>query len=241
MVFLCYNPAVMSKKTIFVIEDEKNILELLKYNLEQEGYTVLTANRGDSGLEQVRKAKPDLLVLDLMLPGLDGTEICKILKQNEKTSGLPIIMLTAKSQEPDKIVGLELGADDYVTKPFSPRELAARIKAVLRRGQEKIPADKILRAGTLEVDIAKHIVTLKTKPIELTSKEYDLLTTLMESGGRVLSREKILEQVWGYDGSLNIETRTIDMHVGQLRKKLKNEGERVLTVKNVGYRFEMDA
>lgn len=230
----------MSKETILVVEDEKNILELLKYNLEQEGFQVQTSNRGDLGLEQARKSKPDLILLDLMLPGLEGMEVCKILKQNEKTAAIPIIMLTAKSQEADKVVGLELGADDYVTKPFSPRELTARVKAVLRRGREKQPADRVLKAGTLEVDLSKHVVSLKSKTLEFTSKEYDLLTALMEAGGRVLTREKLLEQVWGYDGSLNIETRTIDMHIGQLRKKLKNEGERILTVKNVGYRFEMD-
>ncbi len=138
----------MSRESILVIEDEKNIQELVKYNLEQEGFSVQHASRGDTGLEQARKSKPDLIILDLMLPGLDGIEICKILKQNEKTSAIPIIMLTAKAQESDRIVGLELGADDYVTKPFSPRELVARVKAVLRRGREKT-VDKILRAGTL--------------------------------------------------------------------------------------------
>lgn len=231
----------MNKETVLVIEDEKNILELLKYNLEQEGYLVQTANRGDSGLELARKINPALILLDLMLPGLEGMEVCKILRQNEKTKAIPIIMLTAKSQESDKIVGLELGADDYVTKPFSPRELMARVKAVLRRGKEKQPVDKFLKAGTLEVDTSKHLVSLKSKPTEFTSKEYDLLTALMEAGGRVLTREKLLEQVWGYDASFNIETRTIDMHIGQLRKKLKQEGERIITVKNVGYRFEMDS
>ena len=230
----------MAKETILLIEDEKNIAELVKYNLEQEGFLMQHASRGDTGLEQARKSKPDLIILDLMLPGLDGIEICKILKQNEKTSAIPIIMLTAKAQESDRIVGLELGADDYVTKPFSPRELVARVKAVLRRGREK-PADKILRAGTLELDDAKHIVSLKSKPVELTSKEYDLLKALMEANGRVLSRDFLLEKVWGYDGSLNIETRTIDMHVGQLRKKIKTEGDRIITVKNVGYRFDLDS
>jgi phosphate regulon transcriptional regulator PhoB len=229
----------MPKETVLIIEDEKNIAELVKYNLQQEGFLVLHSNRGDSGLEQARKSKPDLIVLDLMLPGLDGIEICKILKQNEKTAGVPIIMLTAKAQESDRIVGLELGADDYVTKPFSPRELVARVKAVLRRGKEK-PSDKPLKAGTLELDPLKHIVSLKTKSIELTAKEYDLLQILMESHGRVLSRDLLLQKVWGYDGSLNIETRTIDMHIGQLRKKLKNEGERIVTVKNVGYRFDQE-
>jgi two-component system alkaline phosphatase synthesis response regulator PhoP len=230
----------MAKETVLVIEDEKNIAELVKYNLEQEGFAVQHANRGDSGLDQARKSKPDLIILDLMLPGLDGIEICKILKQNEKTEAIPIIMLTAKTQESDRVVGLELGADDYVSKPFSPRELVARVKAVLRRGREK-PSDKPLKAGILELDQFKHIVSLKAKPVELTSKEYDLLKILMESHGRVLSRDLLLEKVWGYDGSLNIETRTIDMHIGQLRKKLKQEGERIITVKNVGYRFDYES
>lgn len=242
----CYNSAPgregasVAKETVLIIEDEKNILELVKYNIEQENYAVQTANRGDAGLELARKIKPDLIILDIMLPGLDGIEICKILRQNEKTSAIPIIMLTAKSQESDRIVGLELGADDYVTKPFSPRELVARVKAVLRRGREK-PADKVLKAGTLEVDTAKHIVSLKSKPVELTSKEYDLLKALLEAGGRVLTRDFLLEKVWGYNEAINIETRTIDMHIGQLRKKIKNEGDRIVTVKNVGYRFDVEA
>ena len=227
----------MGQETILIVEDEKNILELVKYNLEKEGYHVLTAIRGDLGLELARKNKPSLLILDLMLPELDGLEVCKILKNNEKTAGIPIIMLTAKSQESDKVVGLELGADDYVSKPFSPRELVARVKAVLRRGREK-PKEKILRAGTLEMDISKHIVLLKGKPVELTAKEYDLLQTLLEADGRVLSRDFLLERVWGYHDSVNIETRTVDMHIGQLRKKLKTEGEQIVTIKNVGYRFD---
>ena len=230
----------MAKETILIVEDEKNIAELIKYNLEQEGYLVQHASRGDAGLEQAKKNKADLIILDLMLPGLDGIEICKTLKQNEKTAAIPIIMLTAKTQESDRVVGLELGADDYVSKPFSPRELVARVKAVLRRGREK-PGDKPLKAGILELDPLKHIVTLKSKPVEFTSKEYDLLKILMESHGRVLSRDFLLEKVWGYDGSLNIETRTIDMHIGQLRKKLKQEGERIMTVKNVGYRFDQES
>lgn len=228
----------MPLETILLIEDEKNIVELVKYNIEQEGYRFFSALRGDQGIEIARKCKPDLIVLDLMLPELDGLEVCKILKQNEKTSAIPIIMLTAKSQEADRIVGLELGADDYVTKPFSPRELVARIKAVLRRGRGEKPKDRILKSGPLEVDTGKHIVTLKSKLVELTSKEYDLLKALLEAEGRVLSREALLEKVWGYDESLNVETRTVDMHIGQLRKKIKSEAERIVTVKNVGYRFD---
>lgn len=229
----------MAKETVLVVEDEKNIAELVTYNLEQEGFRVLAAANGSTGLEQARKEKPSLIILDLMLPGIDGIEICKILKQNYKTSHIPVIMLTAKSQEADKIVGLELGADDYVTKPFSPRELVARAKAILRRVREK-PKREVLKAGTLEIDTAKHIVALKGKPQELTSKEYDLLHTLIEADGRVLSREFLLERVWGYDQSINIETRTVDMHIGQLRKKLKPEAGRIVTVKNVGYRFDHD-
>ncbi len=229
----------MAQETILVVEDEKNILELVKYNLELEGFSVLTASRGDNGLDLARKSKPSLIVLDIMLPAMDGIEICKILKQNESTAGIPIIMLTAKSQEADKIVGLELGADDYITKPFSPRELAARVKAVLRRGKEK-PSDKTLKCGDLEVDAARHVVNLKEKPVELTAKEFDLLLALLKAEGRVLTRESLLEKVWGYDATLNIETRTVDMHIGQLRKKLKHEAGRILTVKSVGYRFDQD-
>jgi len=230
----------MAKETVLIIEDEKNIAELVKYNLEKEGFAVATSSRGDLGLEQVRKIRPDLIILDLMLPEVDGLELCRILKQNEKTSGIPVIMLTAKSSETDKIVGLELGADDYVTKPFSPRELTARVKAVLRRKMEK-PKDRVLRCGELEVDTGKHSVSLKEKPLELTSKEYELLKVLMASDGRVLSREFLLETVWGYDRSVEIETRTVDVHVTNLRKKLKSEAERILTVKNAGYRFDSES
>lgn len=229
----------MAQETVLVIEDEKNIAELVRYNLEQENFSVLWASAGDTGLELARKNKPSLIILDLMLPGMDGREICKILKQKDSTASIPIIMLTAKGQEADRIVGLELGADDYVTKPFSPRELVARVKAVLRRGREK-QVEKILRCGDLEVDTGKHIVLLKGKELELTAKEFDLLTALIEADGRVLSRDFLLEKVWGYDANLQIETRTVDMHIGQLRKKLKNESERIVTIKNVGYRFDHD-
>ena len=230
----------MNKETILIVEDEKNIIELLKYNLEKEGFRTLVAMRGDRGLETVIREKPGLILLDLMLPGFDGLEICKTIRQNPKTAAIPIIMLTAKTEEADKVIGLELGADDYITKPFSPRELMARVKAVLRRKLERTP-EKSLKAGALELDTEKHLVLLKGKAVELTSKEYELLKTLMEANGRVLSREQLLEQVWGYDRSIHIETRTVDMHVGQLRKKLKTEGERIITVKNAGYRLDTDS
>jgi two-component system alkaline phosphatase synthesis response regulator PhoP len=172
-----------------------------------------------------------------MLPEMNGLEICKTLKRNEKTHLIPVIMLTAKGTESDKVVGLELGADDYITKPFSPREFVARVKAVLRRSREKIPED-ILRSGTIELDVTKHELRLKGKSVEITAKEFELLRVLISSKERVLTREVLLSKVWGYENSVNIETRTVDMHVGQLRKKLGKEAERIVTVKSVGYRFD---
>lgn len=227
----------MANETILLIEDDKNILELVRYNLEQEGFRVITEAKGNAGLETAIKAKPALVVLDLMLPEMNGLEICKTLKRNDKTHTLPIIMLTAKGTESDKVVGLELGADDYITKPFSPRELVARIKAVLRRSREKLP-EEILRSGTIELDVTKHELRLKGRPVEITAKEFELLQVLMSSRGRVLTREVLLSKVWGYENSANIETRTVDMHIGQLRKKIGKESERIVTVKSVGYRFD---
>jgi two-component system alkaline phosphatase synthesis response regulator PhoP len=227
----------MPNETILVIEDEKNILELVKYNLEQEGFRVLAASKGNAGLETALKEKPSLVILDLMLPEMNGLEICKTLKRNDRTRLIPIIMLTAKGTESDKVVGLELGADDYITKPFSPRELAARVKAVLRRSQEKSP-EEILRSGTIELDVTKHELRLKGKSVEITAKEFELLRALMSSKARVLTREVLLSKVWGYENSVNIETRTVDMHIGQLRKKIGKEAERIVTVKSIGYRFD---
>ena len=227
----------MANETILLIEDEKNIRELVKYNLEQDGFRVLAASRGNAGLETVLREKPALVLLDLMLPEMNGLEICKTLRQNEKTRLTPIIMLTAKGTESDRVVGLELGADDYITKPFSPRELVARVKAVLRRSQEKSP-EQILRSGTIELDVTKHELRLKGRSLEITAKEFELLRVLMSSKARVLTREVLLSKVWGYENSVNIETRTVDMHVGQLRKKLGKEAERIVTVKSVGYRFD---
>lgn len=229
----------MSAASVLLVEDEKSIIELVRYNLEQAGYRVQTAEDGQKGLDLAKKNLPDLILLDLMLPKLDGLEVCKELKGHKTTQSIPIIFLTARGEEIDKILGLELGADDYITKPFSPRELLARIKAVLRRGTAAGPA--VMKVGALEFDQEKHVVTLKGKPVELTSKEFGLLEALLESEGRVLSREVLLEKVWGLDRAMNIETRTVDMHVGQLRKKIKSEAHRILTVKNVGYRFDNEA
>jgi two-component system alkaline phosphatase synthesis response regulator PhoP len=172
-----------------------------------------------------------------MLPGMDGLEVCKILKKDPKTANIPIIMLTAKSQETDKIVGLELGADDYITKPFSPRELIARIKAVLRRAKEQETIPQVLNLGELTIDFSKIMVSIKGKPIELTAKEFELLKTLIQAKGRVLSRDYLLENIWGFDKAMEIETRTVDVHIRTLRKKIKNEAHRIVTVKNYGYRF----
>lgn len=227
----------MPSETILVIEDEKNIAELIRYNLEQEGFRVLTAAKGQSGLETAQREKPDLLILDLMLPELGGLEICKILKNDPKTKTLPIIMLTAKGTEADKVVGLELGADDYITKPFSPRELVARIKAVLRRVRE-VAQHEFIRSGTVELDITKHELRLKGKAVDVTAKEFELLHILMIAKGRAMTREILLSKVWGYDNSVNIETRTVDMHITQLRKKLGKEADHITTVKSVGYRFD---
>jgi len=229
----------MAKERILLVEDEKNIIELVKFNLEEEGYAVTAVMTGDEGLKIARQKRFDLILLDLMLPGIGGLEICKILRNDEKTKQVPIIMLTARSAAADRVIGLELGADDYVTKPFSPRELLARVKAVLRRSVGGTH-DEVLKTGQLVVDAAKHVVTLKRKQIDLSSKEFDLLKVLLSAKGRVLSRDFLLDRVWGYDQSLNIETRTVDMHIGGLRKKLKSESNRIVTVKNVGYRIDFD-
>ncbi|MEO6203488.1 MAG: response regulator transcription factor, partial [Nitrospirales bacterium] len=176
----------------------------------------------------------------LMLPGVDGLEVCRKLRKDPKTSSIAIIMLTAKAEEVDRIVGLEMGADDYMVKPFSPRELLARVKAVLRRGQgQDMPAIK--RVGTLEVDEGKHQVTVNGTVVELTVKEFDLLCALMRANGRVLNREQILETVWGYSNAVDIESRTVDVHIRRLREKLGDEFTRIVTVKGVGYRFESES
>jgi len=229
----------MTAPLILIIEDEKNIIELVRYNLEKSSFRVLAAKDGEIGLEKALKESPSLILLDLMLPGVDGIEVCKILKQNYKTQNIPIITMTAKSEEPDIILGFELGADDYVAKPFSPRQLIARIRAVLRRSQPK-SEDYVLKVGALEMDSVKHCVNLNGAPVELTFKEYGILELLLQSHGRVLSREHILENVWGHDESLNVELRAVDKHVAELRKKLKKEADRIMTIKNYGYRFEAD-
>ncbi|MFA5389484.1 MAG: response regulator [Candidatus Omnitrophota bacterium] len=228
------------KETILIVEDEKDIMKMLEYNLKKEGFKVISARDGEHALDSAGATHPDLIVLDLMLPGIDGLEVCKTLKGDTKTAPIPVIMLTAKSQESDKIIGLELGADDYMTKPFSPRELVARIKAVLRRTKEKDTLPEVLKTGNMSIDFSKIMVTVKDKPVELTSKEFELLKVLLKAKGRVLSRDYLLDTIWGFDQALEIQTRTVDVHIQTLRKKLKSEAKRIITVKNYGYRFKMD-
>ena len=229
----------MPNEKILVVEDEKELSRLLKYNLEKDGFRVFTALDGEAGLALFRKERPDLLLLDVMIPKLDGYGILKIVRAESKT---PVMMLTARKDEVDRVLGLELGADDYVTKPFSVREVLARVKAILRRvgdlGQS--PAVSVLRVGELEVDVERYETKVKGKLLVLTTKEFDFLKCLLQAGGRAMTRDALLEKIWGYDRSMEIDTRTIDQHIARLREKLGAEGARIVTVKNVGYRFKLD-
>lgn len=222
-----------------IVDDEHAIVDLVRHHLEKEGIVCLEASEGETALQLARTERPDLLVLDLMLPGIDGLEICRLLRREPATAAMVIIMLTAKAEEVDRVVGLEMGADDYVVKPFSPRELVARVKAVLRRGRDP-QTGTIRRIGTLEVDDAKHQVRLAGRVVDLTVKEFALLSALMQAKGRVLNREQILEVVWGYANAVDVESRTVDVHVRRLREKLRDESHRIVTVKGVGYRFETE-
>jgi len=220
---------------ILIVEDEPDIVDLVVHNLQKAGYRTATARDGAAGLQKTRDLLPSLVILDLMLPQLAGTEVCKQLKADSRTAPIPIIMLTAKAEEVDRVVGLELGADDYVTKPFSPRELVLRVKSVLRRAKgEGVPAE-ILKQGDLILDRARHDVTVKGKPVELTATEFKLLGTLMERRGRVQTRDMLLSDVWEYTG--DVDTRTVDTHVRRLREKLGKAADAIETVRGVGYRF----
>ena len=222
---------------VLIVEDERDIRDLILLHLQRDGYQVTTAGSGEDGLLQVKQSPPDLILLDLMLPGMSGLEVCRRLRQEPTTATLPILMLTAKADEVDRVVGLELGADDYVVKPFSPKELVARVRAVLRRSRPG-PTPPPLAFGALVVDVGAHQVSVGGEPVTLTPKEFDLLRALAEAQGRVLSREFLLDRVWGYTRSGEIESRTVDVHVRRLRMKLGAEGMRIRTVKSVGYRFD---
>ncbi len=230
----------MEKKKILIVEDERDIAQLIQYNLEKAGYACEVAMTGEAGLAALAKYVFNLILLDVMLPGVDGLEVCRRIKQNPKLQHVPVMMLTAKGEEVDRIVGLELGADDYVVKPFSPRELVLRVKAIIRRMDGKVSFSEILHVGDLAVDFSKIQVSIKNKLIHLASKEYELLTTLIKAKGRVLSREQLLDAIWGYDEAIEIQTRTVDVHIRTLRKKLKDEAMRIVTVKGYGYRFNTE-
>ena len=225
----------MSQATVLVIDDEKDLLELVRYNLEKEHLDVITASDGQSGLEIGLKHKPDLVVLDLMMPGMNGLEVCKQLRGDARTSRVPIIMLTAKAAETDKIVGLEMGADDYITKPFSVRELLARVRAVLRRTSVATPSTEVIRRGELAIDVARHEVTWAGQRVQLTATEFRILEYLASSPGRVLSRDDIIDGALGRDTS--VFNRTIDVHITALRKKLGTGGAHIETVRGFGYKW----
>ena len=224
---------------VLIVDDEKDLLDLVRYHLEKDGFQCLQASDGLTALRLAREQRPGLLILDLMLPGLDGLDICRQLRRDPMTASLPIIMLTAKAAEVDRVVGLEVGADDYMVKPFSPRELVARVKAILRRlkASSSLPTQRV---GTLEVDEARHHVRVGGVPVLLTAKEFDLLCALMRVNGRVLSREQLLEAVWGYPDASEVESRTVDVHIQRLRDKLMAEAGRIVTAKGVGYRFDAE-
>jgi two-component system phosphate regulon response regulator PhoB len=222
-------------ETVLIVDDELDVVDLLVYHLKKAGFRTLAAADGVSALNKARNEPPSLIILDLMLPQLDGNEVCRQLKTDSRTRSIPILMLTAKAEETDRVVGLELGADDYVVKPFSPREVVLRVRSILRRAGKETPPAEVLKIGDLVVDVARHQVTIKGQPVDLTITEFRLLTTLMERRGRVQSRDQLLSDVWGYEG--DIDTRTVDTHVRRLREKLRKFADAIETVRGVGYRF----
>lgn len=227
---------------ILVVEDEPDILEMVRYNLDQAGLDVETAEDAERALQSIQETLPDLIILDLMLPGIDGLDMCRQIKQDARTRHIPILMLTARKEEIDRIVGLELGADDYVVKPFSPRELVLRTQAILRRSQSSLQSitdtETWLHLGPISIDKAAHQALLNGDPLELTGTEFKLLTTLIERRGRVQTRDDLLDTVWGYEyGGYG---RTVDTHIRRLREKLGEACEWIETVRGVGYRFRRE-
>lgn len=220
---------------ILVVDDEPDLLELVRFHLSQAGFEVETAETGEEGIARARRNRPDLAVLDVMLPDLTGTEVCRRMRADPELAGLPILMLTAKSEEVDRIVGFELGVDDYVTKPFSPRELTLRVQAILRRARREPASASVMRQGGVELDPERHRCRVDGESISLTAKEFQLLVTLMGRPGRVFAREQLLDRVWGSD--ITVTLRTIDTHMKRLREKLGRSAERIETVRGVGYRF----
>ena len=224
--------------SILIVDDEANIRQLVRYNLEKEGFICSEAADGRACLESVRRERPDLIILDIMLPEKDGLEVCRQLKAQQSTAAIPIIMLTAKAEEIDTILGLEMGADDYMTKPFSPRELTARVKAVLRRSQKEPQQADELAAGRVRLNLLRHEAFLGEERLELTPKEYELLKLFLANIGRAFSRDQLLETVWGYEYAG--DSRTVDVHIRHLRFKLAGEpavAQAIETVRGVGYRL----
>lgn len=236
-------PVSEPKRKILVVEDEKDIRELVRYNLQEEGFIVVEASDGETGLTLAQKERPALVVLDLMLPGLSGLEVCRLLRTKEETSPLPILILTAKASEVDKVLGLEMGADDYVTKPFSPRELVARVKAVLRRayGLQPNRPHEVYEQGRLRIDYDIYEATLDDQPVELSLREFELLKFFVQHPHRVFSRTQLLDLVWGQD--VYVEPRTVDVHIRRLRQRIERDDaspELILTIRGVGYKFNPD-
>lgn len=228
----------MSKERILVVDDEENIAELISFNLENSGYEVLVVDNGLEAIKVCKNYKPNLILLDLMLPEMDGYDVCKSIRQSDDIKDTPIIMLTAKSEELDKILGLELGADDYITKPFSIKELCARVKAVLRRSKLIAKEDCTLKLGDLSINLELREVKINDKKIELTLKEFELLEILIKNKGKILTREQLLDKIWGYE--YIGETRTVDVHIRYLRKKIELDDKKpkyIETIRGVGYRF----
>jgi len=223
------------KPKILVVDDEPDAVELIAFNLKAAGFEVVTADDGAEALRKARSHAPQLIVLDLMLPEIDGLEVCKLLRRDPATATIPILMLTAKAAEMDRVLGLELGAEDYVTKPFSPRELVLRIKKILERGKPATTRRERLSHGILEIDVPRHLVTVRGKRVDLTATEFKLLHLLAERAGRVQSRDQLLKDVWEYD--VAIDTRTVDTHIRRLRKALGPAAKHIDTLRGIGYRF----
>jgi len=233
-----------SGQKILVVEDEPDIAKLVSYNLTQERFKVVTAEDGEQALKTIQREKPNLVVLDLMLPGLSGIEVCKLLREREETAQLPILMLTAKAGEADRVLGLELGADDYLSKPFSPRELVARVRAILRRtdGSATKETPPAYDKGGLKIDFSTYEVLVRGKAVKLTLKEFELLRFLVQNPNRVLSRDQLLDRVWG--GETFVTPRTVDVHIRRLRKAIEKDDSKpkwILTLRGVGYKFDEKA
>lgn len=233
----------MGKPTILVVDDERNIVELVRFNLEKEGYRVITAEDGKEACRLARSEKPDLIILDVMLPEMDGFEVCQVIQRDNTISEVPIIMLTARTEELDKVLGLEIGADDYMTKPFSPRELLARVKARLRRtakkSQDPIDESGVIRSGGLVIDPQRFEVSQEGEKLDLTPKEFELIRFLARSPGKVLTRDYLLENIWGYE--YVGDTRTVDVHIRHLRQKIEADPanpQYIETVRGIGYKFK---